>query len=125
MAYYLSFEKSVKLSKIYLATSIFPENDYIRKVCEKFGVKVLRGSGENVFSRFEKIVKLENPSTIVRICGDCPLIDVTFIDRVLHIIEEEKVDYVVGEEGKSIHQGLDIVRATFSSNFSNIKKIQC
>ena len=103
-------KKSVKLSKIYLATSISPENDILEKYVKKFGVKVFRGSEENVFSRFEKIVKVENPSTIVRICGDCPLIDVTFIDRVLHIIEEEKVDYVVGQEGKkSIHQGLDIV----------------
>ena len=103
-------KKSVKLSKIYLATSISPENDILEKYVKIFGVKVFRGSEENVFSRFEKIVKLENPSTIVRICGDCPLIDVTFIDRVLHIIEEEKVDYVVGQEGKkSIHQGLDIV----------------
>ncbi len=103
-------KKSVKLSKIYLATSTSPENDILEKYVNILGVDVFRGSEENVFSRFEKIVEHENPSTVTRICGDCPLIDVTFIDRVIHIVEEKNVDYVVSGGGKkSIHQGLDIV----------------
>lgn len=101
--------KSRKLSKIYLATSVANENDVLEKYVASLGVEVIRGSEENVFSRFESIFKVTNPETITRVCGDCPLIDATFIDRVLDIIQEEGVDYVKSDIPKSINQGVDIV----------------
>ena len=101
--------QSRKLSKIYLATSVANENDVLEKYVASLGVEVIRGSEENVFSRFESIFKVTNPETITRVCGDCPLIDATFIDRVLDIIQEEGVDYVKSDIPKSINQGVDIV----------------
>lgn len=104
-------KKSEKLSKIYLATSVSPENDILERYVSKLGVEVIRGSEENVFSRFESIYKQARPRTITRVCGDCPLIDPKFIDRIINIIEVERVDHVVANEKKSIHQGINIVSA--------------
>ena len=47
--------QSRKLSKIYLATSVASENDVLEKYVASLGVEVIRGSEENVFSRFESI----------------------------------------------------------------------
>ena len=104
-------KKSEKLSKIYLATSVSPENDILERYVSKLGVEVIRGSEENVFSRFESIYKQARPRTITRVCGDCPLIDPKFIDRKINIIEVDRVDHVVANEKKSIHQGINIVSA--------------
>ena len=101
--------QSRKVSKIYLATSVASENDVLEKYVSSLGVEVFRGSEENVFSRFESIFKLTNPTTITRVCGDCPLIEATFIDRVLEIIQDEGVDYVKSNIPKSIYQGVDVV----------------
>ncbi|MEC8287818.1 MAG: NTP transferase domain-containing protein, partial [Pseudomonadota bacterium] len=101
--------QSRKLSKIYLATSVASENDVLEKYVASLGVEVIRGSEENVFSRFESIFKVTNPETITRVCGDCPLIDATRVDRVLDIIKDEGVDYVKSDIPKSIYQGVDII----------------
>lgn len=102
-------KQSKKISKVYLATSVSPENDVLETYASKLGAEVFRGSEENVFSRFESIIQKTKPSTITRVCGDCPLIDVSYIDRVIDVIEQECVDYVKADKDKSIHQGIDIV----------------
>jgi len=102
-------KQSKKISKFYLATSVSPENDDLEAYASMLGAEVFRGSEENVFSRFENIILRTKPSTITRVCGDCPLIDISFIDRVIDIIEQEGVDYVKADKEKSIHQGIDIV----------------
>ena len=102
-------KQSKKISKVYLATSVSPENDVLETYASKLGTEVFRGSEENVFSRFENIIQRTKPSTITRVCGDCPLIDISFTDRVIDIIEQEGVDYVKADREKSIHQGIDVV----------------
>ena len=62
-----------------------------------------------MFFQDREYFKVTNPATITRVCGDCPLIDATFIDPVLDIIQEEGVDYVKSDIPKSINQGVDIV----------------
>ena len=101
-------KKSSRLSRIYLATSVSPENDILAKYASGLGVEVFRGSEDNVFSRFESIIGSSGPSTITRVCGDCPLIDTSFIDRVLDIFEKKGVDIVKADRDRSIHQGINI-----------------
>ena len=86
--------KSKNIDKIILATSIDSAND---KLSEK--VKTL---GYDVFEEVKKMFWIDitqlqdsyNPSIIVRITGDCPIIDPVLVDQVSEMYIKNNVDYV-------------------------------
>jgi spore coat polysaccharide biosynthesis protein SpsF len=71
------------LDRIIVATSDRPEDDPIAKIAESLGVFAFRGSETDVLGRFRIAAEAHDAKTIVRICGDNPLIDPTEIDRVV------------------------------------------
>ena len=70
---------------------------------------MFRGDEHDVLSRFKKIFYLYNPSTITRICGDCPLVEPAFIDRSIEEIIRQNVDYLKPNSSKIIHQGVETI----------------
>lgn len=88
----------VKMAKmpnvIVVCTSTHPDDAILTKVAEKAGVKWFAGSEEDVMERFLGAAKQEGIDIIVRITGDCPLVDHEYIDKAIaHLIAKE-ADYV-------------------------------
>ncbi|MFC1963397.1 cytidylyltransferase domain-containing protein [Chloroflexota bacterium] len=81
-------------SEIVVCTSWHPDDAILIEVAKKAGVKWFAGSEDNVMERFLGAAKQEGVDIILRVTGDCPLIDPEYIDRVIAHIIAKNVDYV-------------------------------
>ena len=82
-------QKSRKVKKIILATAKKKVNDLLVKHVNKLGFEVYRGSSENVLSRYYNLSQQTKAKYIVRITGDCPLVDPRLVDKMIEIIEKK------------------------------------
>lgn len=85
--------KSKKIDKIILATSLNSENDALCDYVEKIGYDAFQGSEEDVLNRYYQAAKKYNAKTIIRITGDCPLIDPEICDKLIKEYFKVKIDY--------------------------------
>lgn len=99
---------SKKIDKIVLATSLNKENDILVETVESLGFEVFRGSEEDVLSRYLHTALKYNPKTLVRITGDCPVIDPELVDKVIGYFQNNEVDYVSNIDPPTFPDGLDI-----------------
>ena len=81
------------IDKIVVATSLNPIDDSIEDICEKINIPCFRGDEHDVLSRYYKCAKKHKLSTIVRLTGDCPLIDPVTVDKVVMKFKSDNVDY--------------------------------
>ena len=72
------------------------------------GIKFFLGNENNVLDRYFKTAKKFNPTTIVRICGDCPFIDPKVVDQILTIYDKKKYDYISNTIKPTFPDGLDV-----------------
>lgn len=96
---------SIRIDRIIVATSAKKGNDEMCKYIKSKGLDVYRGSEDDVLGRFYHTAAKHNPKSIVRITGDCPLIDPEICDQVINIYLKEKADYVY--LGPTFAEGLD------------------
>ena len=106
--------RSKKIDKIILATSEKPENDLLVETVEKLGFEVFRGSEDDVLDRYYQAAKRYNPKSVVRITGDCPLIDSNVTDAVIEKFQQSNVDYACNTMPRTFPDGLDL--SVFSFN---------
>lgn len=101
--------KKVKnADEIVLATSLDPRNDVLVEEAEKFEIDCYRGSEENVLDRFFQTCKKFKFDVVVRVTGDCPLIDPGVIDRGIESFRKNEVDMVSNTLKRTFPHGLDV-----------------
>ncbi|HET7011745.1 MAG TPA: glycosyltransferase family protein [Anaerolineales bacterium] len=78
-----------------LATSTDPADDPIAALGARLRVHTVRGSAEDVLDRFHQAAEESQAEVIVRITGDCPLIDAELIDETIRAFlqAEPRVDF--------------------------------
>ena len=91
-----------------LATTELEEDDYLAALGESIGLNVVRGSQNDVLSRFATAVKATDASTIVRITGDCPLVDPNLLDEMVEEFKNQDFDYFSNCITPTYPDGLDI-----------------
>ena len=64
-----------RINKIVLATTTKNEDLILANLIEKVGFDVYKGSERNVLSRYYNVAKKYKANHIIRITGDCPLVD--------------------------------------------------
>lgn len=84
---------SRKIDKVILATSTDERNTGMCDYVKSLGFAVFRGDEEDVLDRYYQAALLYKADHIVRITGDCPLIDFEICDRLFEMYLKEKVDY--------------------------------
>jgi spore coat polysaccharide biosynthesis protein SpsF len=97
-----------QVDKLIIATSIEPSDDAIERLCNSLNITCFRGSLNNVLDRYYQASQLHPSEHIVRITGDCPLIDAQVVD---HIILEHLTggfDYTSNCEPPTFPDGLDV-----------------
>ena len=100
-----------KLSRVIVATSVDQSDDKLAYILRASGVAVFRGSLDDVLDRYLACAKQVSASTIVRLTGDCPLLDPGCIDEVIHEFNAGSWDYISNAAIKklqNIPQGLDV-----------------
>ncbi len=97
------------LDKVILAIPDGSQDNVLFNLAEKLNVICVRGSSENVLSRYSKAAKEVGADTIVRITGDCPLIDSGIIDKMLEDFGKKECDYLLNDARHKGHaRGFDV-----------------
>ena len=99
--------KSKCLNKIILATSSDPSDDHLSQIVRDKGFNVYRGSLSNVLDRYAKCAAREKFKNIIRITGDCPMIDPSVVEQVIDLFKTKKFDYVSNSLPRTFPDGLD------------------
>lgn len=81
------------LGRVILATTQDKSDDLVAAYCREQGFPVYRGDPLDVLDRYYQAACLFGVRTIVRLTGDCPLIDPGEIDRTVRAFQDQKVDF--------------------------------
>jgi len=75
---------------------------------QSLGYECVRGSENDVLSRYVKAAKVFDADVVVRITGDCPLVDSRLVDECISRFRSVGVDYFSNIQPPSYPDGLDI-----------------
>jgi glutamate-1-semialdehyde 2,1-aminomutase len=104
-----------KVDQIVLATSDDPRNEALVGYVRTLGFSVFRGSEDDVLDRFYWAAKSAGADVVVRITGDCPLVDPAIVDCVITTLLESGADYASNVSPPTFPDGLDTEVFTFKA----------
>ncbi len=96
-----------KIDKVILATTENKEDNLVALKCVAAGFEVFRGSENDVLDRYYQAAKKFGAENIIRITGDCPLIDPEVVDKVIDLYEKSGVEYATNVIPPTFPDGLD------------------
>ena len=82
------------IDHILVATSTATGDKKLAAHVRSLGYEVFEGSENNVLDRFYKAALPHRPTTVVRITGDCPLVDPKLVDAMIEEFYLSTVDYM-------------------------------
>ncbi len=100
--------QSKKITEIVVATSKNNDNQPLVDYVKLKGFHAERGSEENVLSRFYNVAKKYDADLIVRITGDCPLVDSSIVDNIINFHIYNELDYSSNVNPPTYPDGLDV-----------------
>lgn len=106
---------SKKIDKIILATSKNSEDNLLTEIVQQLGFDVYRGSEQDVLDRYYQASIKYNPKVIIRVTGDCPIIDSKLVDSVIYKFFISNVDYASNTMPRTFPDGLDLSVFSFST----------
>lgn len=86
---------SVKVDRKVLATSHLEEDKVLADLARAYGWEVIAGHPTDVLSRYCQAVEKFSLDLVVRVTGDCPLIDPRLVEEALKRAVDEDADYLV------------------------------
>lgn len=107
--------RSLELSQIIVATSVDSRNQPLMAHVQKLGVACEQGSENDVLARFVQAARAHHADVVVRITGDCPLVDPSLVDGAIRRFKEAGVDYLSNVSPPSYPDGLDIEVFTYAA----------
>lgn len=100
---------------VWLATTVNAEDDVLADWAKNEKVPCYRGSVDDVLDRYYETAKLAGAETIVRVTGDCPLIDPEVIAGVVRAFQEHRVDYCSDVDPPTYPDGYDVEVFSFAA----------
>jgi len=86
--------KTNYIDNIIVATTTSEKDDIICDICRKQEVKFYRGNENNVLDRYYQAALISNTDIVVRVTGDCILIDPVVIDNMVKFFKENNCDFL-------------------------------
>jgi spore coat polysaccharide biosynthesis protein SpsF len=88
--------KAARVDELVVATTTHPRDDAIVVFCEAERIGVVRGSEQDVLSRFVVAARATRADVVVRVTADCPLLEPALVDRAVQVFVEGhgRPDYV-------------------------------
>lgn len=100
--------RAVLIDELIVATSTDLTDDPLANLCAEAGIAVFRGSLDDVLDRFYHAAARSSPAYVVRLTGDCPLIDPEVIDLVIRACQSRNCDYASNAVEPTYPDGLDV-----------------
>lgn len=105
--------------RIIIATSKQKSDDAIESLCKQLNINCFRGSLDDVLARYYHAAHAYNDNSniknVVRLTGDCPLIDSEIIDNVIELYLTTEVDYCSNCAPATFPDGLDVEVFSFTA----------
>lgn len=95
------------VDEVAVATSVDPSDDPLASVVEAAGYRVLRGDLNDVLGRYLTAARAVEADVVIRLTGDCPLLDPEVVDRTIALRSEADVDYASNIDPPSFPDGMD------------------
>jgi len=106
--------KNVKsIQQIVLVTTEREEDQKLLEIAKKSEINGFVGKEIDVLDRFFQCAKKFDADPIIRITGDCPLIDPFLIEKMIQFFVENKFDYISNRIEPTFPDGLDTEIFTF------------
>jgi spore coat polysaccharide biosynthesis protein SpsF len=104
------------IDKTVVATSCDATDDAIESFCNAISIECFRGNLIDVLDRFYRAaLSVNGVDHVVRITGDCPLVDPKLIDAVTRLHLEHGYDYTTNTNPPTFPDGLDVEVMKFSA----------
>lgn len=107
--------KATTLDEIVVATSTDIANLELASHVKRSGYHCIQGSEDDVLDRFIKTADDSQADIIVRITGDCPLVDPDLVDHAVNLFKSSNADYCSNCSPPTYPDGLDIEVFSFES----------
>lgn len=85
--------RAQSLGQVVVATTTDFDDDPVFSFCQSHGFPCYRGHPWDVLDRYYQAARVFNAQTIIRLTGDCPLIDPGEIDRTVSAFHKADVDF--------------------------------
>ena len=99
--------RAKEIDQIVVATSVDSKNQSLANHVEKLGYLCIRGSENDVLQRYLDAAHASKADVVVRVTGDCPLIDPEVVNEVITCFKNLDVDYVSNISPITYPDGLD------------------
>jgi len=108
-------KKSNYIEQIILATSSNSDDQILLDIANNNQIISFKGNEFDVLDRFYNAAKEYDADPIIRITGDCPLIDPILIDKMTKFFLENNFDYMSNTIERTFPDGLDVEIFTFAT----------
>ena len=100
--------RSKLIQKIVVATSKDKKNLPLIKHIESLGFSCELGSEDDVLDRYIQVAESNKAEVVVRITGDCPLVDPILVDKCIEKFIQLDVDYCSNINPPTFPDGFDV-----------------
>ena len=100
--------RAKEVDEVVIATSTDDRNRPLVEHVRKLGFSCVQGSENDVLDRYIQALREHQADVIVRITGDCPLIDPDLVDHCVRQFHARQVDYLSNVDPPTYPDGLDI-----------------
>lgn len=107
--------RAEEIDDIVVATSVSPANEPLARHVEGLGFRCVRGSENDVLARYHHAATVADADIVIRITGDCPLVDPALVDACVRKFKREGADYLSNAAPPTFPDGLDTEVFTFAA----------
>src|SRR6185436_7377603 len=108
-------EAAPGVDAVWVATSTLDQDDVIAQWCDDNAVHCWRGSETDVLSRFVGCANASGADVLLRITGDCPLLDPQVIGAVVRLQKQTGAAYCSNVSPRTYPDGLDVEAFTYEA----------
>lgn len=114
------------ISDVIIATSAETSDDIVENFCMKSGIKVFRGSLNNVLERYYKCALRESADVIVRCTADNALIDGNIIGEAVNVFSSGGIDYLSYKKRLPLGMHVEVFSfAALEKSYHEAKNPEC
>ena len=114
--YVINRAKKIKsVEQIVLSTTKEKDDQVLLEIAEKNGIIGFAGDTNDVLNRDYQCALQNNADPIIRITGDCPLIDPDIVEEMLEFYLKNNYDYISNRINPKYPDGLDVEIYSFKT----------
>jgi spore coat polysaccharide biosynthesis protein SpsF (cytidylyltransferase family) len=103
------------VDEVTVATSVDSLDDPLARELVQQGISCFRGDLNDVLDRFYRASSAARANYVVRLTGDCPLMDGDLIDTAIGMVQTGEYDYVSNVDPPTFPDGLDVEAFSFEA----------